>query len=158
MFKRKKIIEALGVDNHFNLNIKSELIDIIDNIQPNIIQFEEIPEYFVDSTLLEEIFNNRSKYNIVTTTHSSQTDPLDLKYHPDRFLLVSEWSKSIFEEKLDIPCDVWEYPVEDYDLSKRDEWRSELFGEFGDVKHVINVGLFTSGKKSRRNNRDGQKI
>ena len=144
--QKKKIIEAVGKDNHFNLNIKSELISIIDDIQPDIIQFEEIPEYFVDSTLLEKIFNNRSKYNIVTTTHSSQTDPLDLKYHPDRFLLVSEWSKSIFEEKLDIPCDVWEYPIENYDLSKRDEWRNELFGEFGDVKHVINVGLFTSGK------------
>jgi len=144
--QKKKIVESIGEDRHFNLNIKSEILDIIDSIKPDIIQFEEIPEFFIDDVILKTIFDKRKNYKIVTTTHSSETNPDQLTYYPDKFLLVSEWSKLVFENKLDIPCDIWEYPIEDIDLSMKSKYKKELFEEYGDVKHIINVGLFTSGK------------
>jgi len=124
-------------------DIKDQILQFIDIIKPNIIHFQEIPEHYLPNAILDKIFSKDRNYYIVSTTHGSFTNPSSIKYHPDRYVLVSKWSKQKFDI-LDIEKDIWEYPIEDYTYSK-DEFKEKL-GFDKDYKHILNVGLFTSGK------------
>lgn len=123
---------------------KTQLINYIESWQPDIIHFEEIPEGFIDEGILQFIYEKENRgYYIVATTHSSHTNPSTISFIPDKFILVSEWSKLRFESIVNVDCDIWEYPIEDLTPDKK--YRQELGFEDG-YKHVLNVGLFTQGK------------
>ena len=131
------IVHTLGED-------KNELLDIIDREKPDIVHFTEIPEHYLSHDLLDSIFGNKDrKFTIVCSTHGSFTNPDEIKYQPDRYVLVSEWSRRKFEH-LGVDTQVWEYPIEDYQYDK-DEAKKEM-GFEPDWKHVLMVGLFTPGK------------
>lgn len=120
------------------------LLSIIDVQKPDIIHFTEIPEHFIEHSTLDTIFGNKKrKYQIVCSTHGSFTNPNEIKYHPDRYVLVSEWSRQRFEH-LGIDTKVWEYPIENFKYDK-DSAKEELEFE-KDWKHVLMVGLFSEGK------------
>jgi len=124
---------------------KIPILDIINVFQPDIIHFQEIPQFDLPQNILNRIFSNKRKYFIVATTHGSFTNPEDIIYHPDRYVLVSEWSKQKFANaNLNVELELWEYPIEDYIFDK-DEAKTEL-GFESDWKHVLNVGLFSPGK------------
>ena len=118
-------------------------------MNPDVIHFEEIPETFINKDILNVIYRNDRPYNIVCTTHSSFTEPSNLKYTADKFILVSEWSRKKFIShfKDEIPCEVWEYPVDKITYDK-DDAKKEL-GFDPDYKHVLHVGLFTPGKNQK---------
>lgn len=125
-------------------NKGESLIRIINGGKFNIIHFTEIPEHFIDYPTLDKIFGDKKrKYDIVCSTHGSFTNPNEIKYHPDRYVLVSEWSRRRFEH-LGIDTKVWEYPIEDFKYDK-DSAKEEL-GFEKDWKHVLMVGLFSEGK------------
>lgn len=146
--QRNKIVNLLA-NNFFSLSDnKKEMIDIIKNINPNIIHFQEIPDSFVDIEILEELYNPNRTYNIVVTTHGSMTNPSKIVFGGDKYVLVSEWSRDKFIEVFDSSiCDVWEYPIEkieyDKNLAKKD------LGFDLRYTHVLNVGLFTPGKNQK---------
>ena len=123
---------------------KSDIINLIDIINPDIIHFTEVAEHFLDNKIVESIFTKNDRtYDIVCSTHGSLTNPNEIKYQPDRYILVSEWSRRKFEH-LDVDTKVWEYPIENFKYDKNSA-KNEL-GFESDWKHVLNVGLFTSGK------------
>ena len=123
---------------------KEDLLNIIQNYGPNIIHFTEIPEHFIEFRYLDSIFSDtKRKYFIVVSTHGSDTNPDEIQYHPDRYVLVSEWSRRKFEH-LGIDTAVWEYPIQTQPYDKT-EFKKEL-GFEEDWKHVLMVGLFTPGK------------
>ena len=120
------------------------LIQIINNGEFDIIHFTEIPEHFIEHSTLDKIFSdNTRKFDIVCSTHGSFTNPDEIKYHPDRYILVSEWSRQRFEH-LGIDTQIWEYPIENFKYNK-DSAKDEL-GFEKDWKHVLMVGLFSEGK------------
>ena len=123
---------------------KFDVINLIDNISPDVIHFTEIPEHFLDIKIVDSIFTKENRtYDIVVSTHGSLTKPDEIKYQPDRYVLVSEWSRRKFEH-LGVDTQIWEYPIENFEYDK-DSAKQEL-GFEKDWKHVLNVGLFTSGK------------
>jgi predicted O-methyltransferase YrrM len=125
-------------------NKGDELRKVISETCPDILHFTEIPEHFIDYQTLDKIFGNESRtFDIVCSTHGSSTNPNEIKYHPDRYILVSEWSRRKFE-RLGIDTKVWEYPIEDIKYDK--ELAKEELGFEKDWKHVLMVGLFTEGK------------
>jgi len=125
---------------------KLELIDIIDQIQPDVIHLEDTPESFMDSEVSSLIFGNTDRdYFIVESTHSSLTVPSTLLFHPDKFILPSKWIQQKFTEQLpQIPNDIWEYPIENY--YKDQKLAQEFLKLDPKQKHVLMVGLFTPGK------------
>jgi hypothetical protein len=129
-------IHTLGED-------RSKILDIIQEFKPDIIHFHEIPQFDLALTTLDKIFDKSRNYFIVVTTHGSLTNPAEIVYHPDKYVLVSEWSKQKFEG-LGIPLDIWEYPIEEYVFDK--EAAQKELGFESDWKHVLNVGLFAPGK------------
>lgn len=123
---------------------KEDILKIIKEYEPHIIHFTEIPEHFIEHRYLDSIFaNSTRKYFIVASTHGSGTNPDEIQYHPDRYVLVSEWSRRKFEH-LGIDTQVWEYPIETQTYDKS-EFKKQL-GFEEDWKHVLMVGLFTPGK------------
>jgi hypothetical protein len=132
-------IHTLGSD-------KSGILKVIQNFNPHIIHFQEIPEFNLSNDILDKIFDNGRDYYIITSTHGSYTDPNRIKYHPDRYVLVSEWSRRKFEVT-GVDTQIWEYPIEDYVFDKSLA-RKQLGFEDGWM-HVLNVGLFAPGKNQK---------
>lgn len=122
---------------------KSQILDIINVFQPDIIHFQEIPQFDLATNILDRIFSDKRKYFIVASTHGSLTNPSEISYHPDRYVLVSEWSRQKFIDT-GVETDVWEYPIEEYTFDKQAA-QKEL-GLDPNWKHVLNVGLFAPGK------------
>lgn len=144
--QRNSIENLLGNKFYSISQNKTEVLSIISDIEPDIIHFHEMPETFVGSGILDEIYSNNREYHIVVTTHSSLTDPSSAKYTADRYVLVSDWSKDVFDKhfKGEIDCEVWEYPIDLYEYDK--DSAKDLLGWDKSYKHVLNVGLFTRGK------------
>jgi len=146
------IIQRTKIKNLLNERLitlgsdKNQVFDYIEQIRPDVIHFEELPETFVATDILDRIYNQERSYKITCTTHSSFTNPASLKYLADKFILVSEWSKNKFSEhfKGSIPCDIWEYPIERVKYDKNEAKRLLDFDP--EYKHVLHVGLFTPGK------------
>ena len=129
-------VHTLGED-------KSEIIQIIEGYSPDIIHFQEIPEFDLPKYVLDIIFRKSRNYYIVATTHGSFTNPSEIVYQPDRYVLVSEWSRQKFIET-GVETMLWEYPIEDYTFDKEAAQKElELDPTW---KHVLNVGLFAPGK------------
>jgi hypothetical protein len=122
---------------------ENNFLKVIKKISPDIIHFTEIPEHFISHNILDKLFTKKRKYDIVVSTHGSLTNPDTIKYHPDRYVLVSEWSRKKFEH-LGVDTKVWEYPIENIKYNKS-KAKKEL-GFEKDWKHVLMVGLFSVGK------------
>jgi glycosyltransferase involved in cell wall biosynthesis len=140
--QRDKISRLLG-DRFISLGEKSDLIKHLKEINPDIVHFEEIVETFVDDEILSQIYRDDRKYYICETCHSSDISPSIKRFYPDKFIMVSPWIKNKFEV-LNIPSEILEYPIEKF-TSRRDLAIRSLSLDVR-KKHVINVGLFTSGK------------
>ncbi len=131
-------VHTLGED-------KSQILNIIEKFNPDIVHFQEIPQFDLSEFVLDVIFRKDRPYFILATTHGSFTNPVDIVYHPDRYVLVSEWSKQRFDDaELGVQTTLWEYPVENYVFDK--EEAQKQLGFESDWKHVLNVGLFSPGK------------
>jgi hypothetical protein len=126
---------------------KFELIEIVNQLNPDIIHFEEIPETFVNTEILDIIYDNKREYSILVTTHSSETNPKQLRYLADKFVLVSEWSLNVFKSAFgdSLQLDLWEYPIEVNNSVDKNYYKEKL-GFDKNLIHVLNVGLFTPDK------------
>ena len=134
----KKRLFTLGED-------KSQIFKIIEEVRPDVIHFEEIPETYIPYKILERIVMGRDrKWFITETTHSSFSKKEQKVFLPDKFYFVSPFSQKEFES-LGVPSEIWEYPIDDL---VRPERRSSLekIGLDPDFLHILNVGLFTPGK------------
>lgn len=123
---------------------KNELLEIIKKIDPEIIHFEELPEYFCDTELTQKIYSKDRKYKIIETSHDSSFDVKNKVFFPDKFIFVSEFQKSLFSE-LNIESTVIEYPIEYKEKRSRECCLQEL-GLDPNKFHILNVGLFTPRK------------
>jgi autotransporter strand-loop-strand O-heptosyltransferase len=143
--QRNKIQRILG-DGLITLHEdKYEFLRLIDSVEPDIIHFQEVPETFMSPDILTAVWHESRNYDIVVTTHSSNTDPSKLRFVADRYVLVSEWSRRRFASEFgDEVCSVWDYPVESRIYDKQTA-KSRIGFEDGKV-HILHVGLFTPGK------------
>jgi len=89
---QKNRIKSL-VEVHTLGDDKSEILNVINKFNPDIIHFQEIPQFDLATFILDQIFKKDRNYFIVASTHGSFTNPSEIVYHPDRYILVSEWSR-----------------------------------------------------------------
>ena len=142
--QRNRIIELLG-DNFFALGgDKTELFQIIEKVQPDIIHLQELPEYFLDNELASKLYDITRTYLIVETSHDSSFSSLNKRFFPDHFALISQYQKNEFS-KLRIPIDFVEADI-DYKVRQDRTDGLKKLGLDPNLKHVLNVGLFTPRK------------
>lgn len=144
--QRDAILSIIPPDHFYSLgSTKSALLYIIDEINPDIIHFEELSESMAEFSLLRKIYLKEDRrYFITENTHSSHSNPDSKIFLPDKFIFACEYSKNVYS-KLNVPSTVWEYPIEYKKRPNREEALTKL-GLDPSKKHVLNIGLFTPGK------------
>jgi glycosyltransferase involved in cell wall biosynthesis len=142
---RNKIVKLVDKDKFFSLEEnKQELIDIITRVKPDIIHLEEIPEFFMDFNIANQIYTQDRDYKIVETSHDSSYDTTQKKFFPDKFMFVSQWQVDQYKD-INIPKVVVEYPIEYIERPNRQEALQKL-GLDPNKKHILHIGLFTPRK------------
>ena len=142
---RNKVTQLVDPKKFYTLDDnKQQLIDIINDIQPDIIHLEEIPEFFMDDNISQQIYTQDRNYKIVETSHDSSYNTDNKKFYPDKFMFVSQWQINQYKD-LDIPKVLVEYPIEYVERPNREEALKEL-GLDPNKKHILHVGLYTSRK------------
>ena len=145
--QRNQIQKLLG-NKLISLNEnKKELINIINNLRPEVIHFEEMPEYFCDFEIAKLIYSKDRNYKIIETSHDSSFDPQNKVFFPDYFAFVSEYQKKQLS-CLNIPTEVVEYPIEYKNRTDRKQALLEL-GLDPNITHFLNIGLFTHRKNQK---------
>ena len=143
--QRNKILNLIDSDKFFTLGEnKLELLDIVNQIKPDIIHLEEIPEFFMDSEVAQKLYDPSRDYYIVETSHDSSFNTENKRYFPDKFMFVSDWQIQQYKG-IDIPKILVEYPIEYFDRPDREKGLTQL-GLDPTKKHILHVGLFTPRK------------
>jgi len=146
--QKERLQKLIPSDRFFVLGEdKTEIIHIINSIQPDIIHLEEIPEYFMDFEIAKEIYRTDRPYFIVETSHDSSYDTSRKSFFPDKFLFVSEWQVQQYKD-INVPKKVVYYPIEYKERPNREEALRAL-GLNPNKKHVLHVGLFTPRKNQK---------
>lgn len=141
--QRNRIIELLG-DNFASLpEDKTTILNVIENFKPDVISFEEFPEFFMDDSITKQIYRQSRTYKIYETTHDSSFPVHKKRFFPNKFHFVSAFNAFRYS-MFDIPYEIIEYPV---DNKLKDQLKhQEEIGLDPSWKHVVNVGLFTPRK------------
>lgn len=126
---------------------KLEILNVIEEFGPDVIHFEEMPEYFMDHEVAIKIYDTTKKYKIIETTHDSSFDIKNKLFFPDEFLFVSDYSIEQFKS-LGIPSKLVEYPIEIQSRPTRSSALNELLLDENKI-HILNVGLFTPRKNQK---------
>jgi glycosyltransferase involved in cell wall biosynthesis len=126
---------------------KNILIDKINEIKPDIIHLEEMPEYFMSDDIARKIYTSDRNYKIFETCHDSSFDTNRKRFTPDKFILVSNYQIKMLQP-LGINSEVVEYPIDYKERPNREETLLKL-GLDPDYKHVLHVGLFTPRKNQK---------
>lgn len=122
----------------------NNLISIIQEINPDIIHMEEMPEMFIKQEYIDWLYRADRTYKITECTHTSAS--INKKNLPDKFMFVSEYSKQQYIN-LNVPTTVVEYPIEN--LEKNQSLARKQLNFDPDYLNIINVGLFTQGKNQK---------
>ncbi len=163
VIQREKIIEMIGEENFYSLGSvfdkgethienRWKLIDIINEIQPDVVHINEMPEVFeydgFPDEILDELYRENRNYQIYETSHSSTCEPDKQKrYIPDGFIFCSPLHLNQYKN-FDVPQYLAEYPVEKKERPNRKK-ALEGLGLDPFKKHVLQVGLFTHLKNQK---------
>lgn len=142
--QRNQIKEILGSKLITLYEDKSALVEHIKDINPDVIHFEELPEYFCDKKVAKQIYIPNRKYKIFETSHDSSFDVSQKMFFPDKLLIISKYQEKLFES-LGIPMEMVEYPIEYKQKGDRKSALENLNLDPNKI-HFLNVGLFTSRK------------
>jgi autotransporter strand-loop-strand O-heptosyltransferase len=172
--QRDKIIDLLGESHFFSLGDttdtkrKYELIDIIKNNNIDIVHSEEMLEGFesfnkIPLPLLNQLYSNDRTWKMVETCHNVWFNPkTHKKFNPEAYCFVTPYHlKETFLNETPMKF-LSLYPIENKVTKILEEY--EIYGDFNQVPlirkivvreelgldmfktHVLNVGLWTSGK------------
>lgn len=143
--QRNKIVNTLG-NKLITLGAdKQQLFDILAKIKPDVIHLQEIPEMFMGEDIADRLYATNRPYSIIETSHDSSFNVNTKRYLPDKFLMVSAYQVNMYKD-LGVPVDLVEYPIEPKVRTKTREQALRDLGLDPNLKHVINVGLFTPRK------------
>ena len=152
--QKNEIKSIIKPENFFTLyEDKSILMDIIRNNEIDIIHADEILEGFdhsnkISDSMFNELYNNERTWKIVETCHNVWFNPINSKrFNPDGYAFCTPWHKERTFKDMPSYSEVLTFPIENkVPTDSEKEEAKKLLGMDPNKKHVINVGLWTSGK------------
>jgi autotransporter strand-loop-strand O-heptosyltransferase len=152
--QRNKIIGILPETNFWSLgDDKMKLIDIIKENEIDIVHVDEMIEGFdsfnqVPKKLMSELYSNDRTWKMVETCHNVWFDPgANKQYHPDAYAFCTPYHKEKTFANVPSYGEVLEFPIEKKLVTNEDKIDAQTELGLDTFKtHVINVGLWTSGK------------
>jgi len=143
--QKNKIFDLIPSTNRITLGEdKTQLLDFLDQIQPDIVHLEEIPELFMDREVAEILYDKGRSYLIFETSHDSSQNPEYKQFFPDKFMFVSNWQIEQYKD-INVPAVLVEYPIE-YKETRNRTAACQRLGLDPNKKHIIHIGLFTPRK------------
>jgi autotransporter strand-loop-strand O-heptosyltransferase len=150
----KKIIKP---ENFFTLyEDKSLLMNIIKDNNIDIVHADEILEAFehsnrIPDSMFNDLYNNDRTWKIVETCHNVWFNPNTSKrYNPDGYAFCTPWHKFKTFSEMPSYAEVLPFPIENKVPTYLEKLEAKaLLGMDPNKKHIINVGLWTSGKNQK---------
>ena len=150
----KKIIKP---ENFFTLyEDKSLLMNIIRDNDIDIVHADEILEGFdhsnkIPDSMFSDLYNNDRTWKVVETCHNVWFNPNTSKrYNPDGYAFCTPWHKFKTFSEMPSYAEVLPFPIENKVPTYLEKLEAKsLLGMDPNKKHVINVGLWTSGKNQK---------
>jgi autotransporter strand-loop-strand O-heptosyltransferase len=146
-------INTLG--NH-NVENSMKVMDIIKNNKIDIVHIDEMVEGFdsfnkMPSDLKNALYDDNRTWRVVETCHNVWFDPNTSKsFHPDAYAFCTPYHKEVTFKEMLSHKEVFEFPIENKFRSREDQVRClEVLGLDTSKVHVLNVGLWTSGKNQK---------
>ena len=140
------------LDDH-NVKNSMRVIDIIKSNSIDIVHIDEMIEGFdsfnkVPNELKNALYNNDRTWRVVETCHNIWFDPNTSKqFHPDAYALCTPYHLENTFKEMPSHKEVFEFPIENKFRSREEQIKSqEILGLDSKKIHIINVGLWTSGK------------
>lgn len=154
--QKEQIKKLIKPENFFTLGEdKTELLNIIKENKIDIIHSEEILEGYdgygkVSDYVLNELYSKNRSWKIAETCHNVWFDPNTMKkFNPDGYAFCTPWHLKTFSE-MGSKKEVIQYPIEDKIPTIEEKNNAKIkLGLDPTKKHVINVGLWTSGKNQK---------
>ncbi len=155
--QRNKIIELVGKNRFWSLDKdKMKLIDIIKDNDIDVVHIDEMVEGFdffnkVPFELMDALYDNDRTWRVVETCHNVLFDPnISKSFHPDAYAFCTPYHKEVTFKEMPSHKEVFEFPIENKFRSREDQVRClEILGLDTSKVHVLNVGLWTSGKNQK---------
>jgi autotransporter strand-loop-strand O-heptosyltransferase len=130
---------------------RKQLINIVEEFNPDIIWMNEFPEAYdyqlPPNEVMDFLYRKEREYKIVETTHYNAFNFENKRFVPDEFMFCSE----IHIEKsknINIPKYIWEVPINKKERPNRRETLKSL-GLDPNTVHILNVGLFHENKNQK---------
>lgn len=142
--QRNQIKALLGDRFYSMFENKIDIMNIINDIQPDIVHIDDVSERF-DRSLITALYNNDRRYRIIETPHDVMFNPNDKLFFPDLYMFCSVYHEDTYADHNSVYYTI-QYPIENK-MAPEKKYNAKL--ELGfDLfkKNVINVGLFTEGK------------
>jgi autotransporter strand-loop-strand O-heptosyltransferase len=128
-------------------------MDIIRNNKIDIVHSDEILEGFdhsnrISDSMLADLYDNNRTWKVVETCHNVWFNPNTSKrFNPDAYAFCTPWHKFKTFSEMPSYSEVLQFPLENKVPTDEEKLESKLLlGMDPNKKHVINVGLWTSGK------------
>ena len=153
--QKNKIKQLIKPENFFTLGEdKYGLMDIIKSNNIDIVHSDEILEGFgqvVPDSLLNDLYSNSRTWKIVETCHNVWFNPNTSKrFNPDGYAFCTPWHKMSTFSQMPSYSEVMEHPIENKVPTLEEKSQAkEILGLDPNKKHIINVGLWTSGKNQK---------
>ena len=159
--QRNRIKELIPEQRFWTINTLSnhtvensmKVIDIIKSNSIDIVHVDEMIEGFdsfnkVPNELKNALYNNDRTWRVVETCHNIWFDPNTSKqFHPDAYALCTPYHLENTFKEMPSHKEVFEFPIENKFRSREEQIKSqEILGLDSTKIHIINVGLWTSGK------------
>jgi autotransporter strand-loop-strand O-heptosyltransferase len=135
---------------------KSILMDIIRDNKIDIVHADEILEGFdhsnkIPDSMLNELYSNDRTWKMIETCHNVWFNPNTSKrFNPDGYAFCTPWHKSSTFAMMPSYSEVLQFPIENKVPTSEEKLEAKLsLGMDPNKKHVINVGLWTSGKNQK---------
>ena len=138
-----------------------ELKNVINEYSPDTIWFNELPSGFEykqpEKELMDWVYREDRPYDIICTTHNNKAFVRDERqsintlpfYEPDKFVFCTKLHFE-FSKDIDIPKELWEYPIENHIRPDRKETLSKLgLEDYDNYYHILQVGIVNANKNQK---------
>jgi len=155
--QRNRIQELLPTSNFIELGEnKLDLIQIIKDNNIDVVHVDEMLEGFdsfnqVSPQLMNELYANDRTWRMIETCHNIWFDPGSSKrVHPDAYAFCTPYHKEKTFVGMPSHGEVLEFPIDNNFRTREQQVESQnILGIDPSKIHVVNVGLWTSGKNQK---------
>jgi autotransporter strand-loop-strand O-heptosyltransferase len=147
--QRNQIVDLLGDRFYEAGENKMRVMDIINQIKPDIVHIEDVAER-LPKELAKALYSNNRTYRIVETPHDNIFNPdADKAFHPDLYAFCTPFHEDVYAN-MDSKYFTIQYPIEEKEATSDVKLEAKKKVGFSlDRKTALHIGLWTPQKNQK---------